>query len=107
MKTLKGYVKKKTRPKRSMIERYIIKEALGFSTKYLQDFTTTKRRVWDEEEDQCMFDEMVERNGCPIKLSVNLRNMAHSFVLQNVELMVPWHLYATLNFILNILKFQT
>jgi len=42
MKTLKGYVKNEARPKRSMIEGYAIEEALGFCTKYLQDFTTTK-----------------------------------------------------------------
>jgi hypothetical protein len=51
-----------------------------------------------------MVDEVVERNGHPRKLCVELRNMAHSFVLQNVELMAPWCLYATLNSILNIFK---
>ncbi len=51
MKTLKGYTKKKTRLERSMAKSYAIKEALGFCTKYLQDFTTTKQRVWDEKED--------------------------------------------------------
>jgi hypothetical protein len=45
--------------------------------------------VWDEKEDQCMVNEVVESNMHPRKLSANLRNMAHSFVLQNVELMVP------------------
>jgi hypothetical protein len=62
--------------------------------------------VWDEKEDQCMVDEVVEGNGHPQKLSVNLWNMAHFFVLQNVELMAPWCLYATLNSILNIFNFQ-
>ncbi len=90
-----------------MAEGYAIEEALGFCTKYLQDFIVTKRRVWDEKKGQCMVDEVVERNGCPRKLNVGLRDMAHSFVLQNVELMASWNLYATLNSILNIFKFQT
>jgi hypothetical protein len=42
MKTLKGYVKNKKRPKISMAEGYAIEEALGFCTKYLQDFIATK-----------------------------------------------------------------
>jgi hypothetical protein len=41
------------------------KEALKFCTKYLQDFTTTKQKMWDEKEDLCMADEVVEGNGCP------------------------------------------
>jgi hypothetical protein len=32
MKTLKGYVRNKVRPKRSMAEGYTIEEALGFCT---------------------------------------------------------------------------
>ncbi len=34
-----------------MAEGYAIEEALGFCTKYLQDFTTTKQKVWDEKEE--------------------------------------------------------
>jgi hypothetical protein len=63
--------------------------------------------VWDKKEDHCMVDEVVEGNGRPRKLNVDLRDMAHFFVFQNVELMAPWRLYATLNSILNIFKFQT
>jgi hypothetical protein len=43
----------------------------------------------------------------PQKLNADLRDTAHFFVFQNVELLVPWGLYAILNSILNILKFQT
>jgi hypothetical protein len=55
----------------------------------LQDFIVTKQRVWDEKKDQCMVDEVVERNGCPRKLSADLQDMARYFVFQNVELMAP------------------
>jgi len=43
-----------------------------------------------------MVDEVVEGNGHPRKLSVDLQDMAHFFVLQNVELMAPWCLYMPL-----------
>jgi hypothetical protein len=83
-------VRKKARPESSMVKGHTIEEALSFCTKYLQDFIATKQRVWDGKEDMFMVDKVVEENGHPWKLSVDLRNMAHSFILQNVELMGPW-----------------
>jgi hypothetical protein len=41
MRTLKGYVRNKARPKGSMAKGYTIEEALKFCTKCLQNFTTT------------------------------------------------------------------
>ncbi len=66
-----------------MVEGYTIKDVLGFYTKYLLDFITTKQNMWDDKENPCMF-EVVEGNGCPWKLHVDLWNIAHFFVLQNV-----------------------
>jgi len=87
LKILKGFVQNKARPKGSMVKGYALEEALGFCTKYIQGFTTTKERVWDDKEDPNMIDEMFEGNGRLQIMIANLRNMAHSFVLQNVELM--------------------
>jgi hypothetical protein len=39
-----------------------------------------------------MFDEVFEGNGHPHVMNINFWNMAHSFVLQNVELMDRWHM---------------
>jgi hypothetical protein len=39
-----------------------------------------------------MVGKVVEENGHPWKLSVDLQNMAHSLIFQNVELMTPWRL---------------
>jgi hypothetical protein len=41
LKILKGYVCNKTRHEGSMAKRYAFEEALGFYTKYLQDFSAT------------------------------------------------------------------
>jgi hypothetical protein len=65
MKTLKGYVKNKVRPEGNIVEGYAIEEVLGFCIEYLRDFTATKRKVWDDKENPCMVDEVVEGNGCP------------------------------------------
>ncbi len=75
-----------------MVEGYALEEALGFCTNYLQDFTATSWRVWDEKEDPCMNDEMLEGNGKAQLLIANLHDMAQSFVLQNVDLMSKWHM---------------
>ncbi len=48
--------------------------------------------MWDEKEDACMNDEVLEGNGRPRIMSANLRDMAHSFVLQNVVLMSTWRM---------------
>ncbi len=71
LKTLKGYVNNKARIEGSMEKGYAFEEALGFYTKYLQDFTTIQHRVWDEKEDQIMFDEMFEGNGHPRVMNVD------------------------------------
>ncbi len=65
LKTLKGYVQNKRRPKGSMVEGYALEEALGFYIKYLVDFTTMWCRVWDDKKNPCMFDEVLEGNGHP------------------------------------------
>jgi hypothetical protein len=69
-----------------MIEGHALEEALGFCIEYLQDFIATTQRVWDEKEDSCMNDEVLEGNGCEQIMIRNFQDMAHSFVLQNMEL---------------------
>lgn len=38
MKVLKAYVWSMAKPKRSMVESYVLKKALGFVTKYMHEF---------------------------------------------------------------------
>jgi hypothetical protein len=73
-----------------MVERYALKETLGFCTKYLVDFTTIRHWMWDDKEDPSMFDEMFEGGGHPQILTTNLRDMAYFFMFQNVGLMALW-----------------
>ncbi len=75
---------------RSMAKGYALEEALGFCTKYLQDFTATRIRVWDNKEDLTMVDEVFEGGGHPRLMDVKFQNTAYSFVLHNVKLMATW-----------------
>jgi hypothetical protein len=90
MKTLKGYIRNKVRMERNMAKGYALEEALGFCTKYLQDFTTTRRRVWDDKENLTMVNEILEGGGHPLLMDADFQDMAYSFVLHNVKLMATW-----------------
>jgi hypothetical protein len=48
--------------------------------------------MWDDKKNTCMNDEVLEGNVKVQLLTTNLHDMAHSFVLQNVELMFEWHM---------------
>ncbi len=73
-----------------MVEGYALEEALGFCTEYIQDFTATRQRVWYDKEDPTMTNEVLEGGGQPQFMITNLQNMAHSFVLQNMELIYDY-----------------
>ena len=60
-----------------------MEEALGFVTEYMADYNLTSRRVWDSKEDPMMLDEIVEGKGRLRKLSSQLRQWMHEFVLNN------------------------
>jgi len=44
---------------------------------------STKKRVWDVQEESIMHDEILEGNGHLCKLSVGLKGWAHTFVFHN------------------------
>ncbi len=90
LKILKGYVQNKVRPEGNMAKGYALEEVLGFCTKHIQDFTTTRLRVWDDKQEPAMIDKVLKGDGWPQFMITGLPDMAHSFVLQNVELMATW-----------------
>jgi hypothetical protein len=89
MKALKWYVRNVAWLEGSMATRYVIEEALGFCTEYIQDVKFT-RRVWDDKEEPTMHDEILEGNGCSCRLNANLKSWAHTFVLHNAATTQPW-----------------
>jgi hypothetical protein len=83
MKALKGYVQNMAQPKSNMAIGYAIEEALRFCAKYIQQVKST-RRVWDDLEKPTKHNEMFKGNGCPYRLSVDLKSKALcTFVLHN------------------------
>ncbi len=44
---------------------------------------------WDDKEDPTMHDEILEGNGHPCRLNVDLKAWAHTFVLHNVIALGP------------------
>lgn len=96
MKSLKDYVRTNARPEGSMAEGYAMEDTLGFCMEYMTRYKPTSRRVWDQEEDQSMYDEVVEGGGVRRPMSEELRKWTHSFVLQNAAVLEPYRRYRCL-----------
>ena len=82
-KTLKGYVRNLAKPEGCITQGYQTEEALGFITEYMKDYNLTTRRVWDNEEEPTLVDEILEGKGKQKVLSDALRSSMHEFVLDN------------------------
>ena len=82
-KRLKGFVRNLARPEGSISQGYQVEEALGFVTEYMTEYNPTSRRVWDSKEDPTMTDEIVEGKGRTRRLSNQLQQWMHDFVLDN------------------------
>lgn len=93
MKSLKDYVRSNARPEGSMAEGYGMEDTLGFCTEYMTRYTATSRRVWDKEEEQSMYDEVVEGYPARRPMSEEVRNWAHSFVQENAAVLEPYRRY--------------
>ena len=94
LKTLKGYVRQRAQPEGSMARGYIMEEALGFCTEYMQNCTMTSRRVWDDKEEPSMNDEVLQGKGRRRILSPELQQWIHEFVLNNAEILQDYREYA-------------
>lgn len=73
LKALEGYVWNHATPQVNLGEGYAIDEALHFCREYMQLYTITSRRVWDDMEDPIMNDEILEGVGRPKILTHELQ----------------------------------
>ena len=90
LKTLKGYVRQRAQPKDSMAQGYIRDEALGFCIEYMQGCQLMEHRIWDDKEDPTMNNEVIEGKGRVRRLTLELREWIHEFVLSNAEVLQPY-----------------
>ena len=51
-----------------MCEGYLVQEAIGFYTEYMKDFSSVNRHVQDDDEDERVAGELLERNGHLFKI---------------------------------------
>ena len=94
MKTLKGYVRQRAHPEGSMARKYIMEEALGFCTEYMQNCTVTSHRVWDDKDEPSTNAEVLQGKGRRRVLSPQLQHWIHEFVLNNAEILEDYRKYA-------------
>ena len=90
IKSLMGFVRNKTRPEGGTAEVYALKEALGFCIKYMQEFASTRRRVWNSYEEPRMTEEVPEGKGKLRRFSARLRGWAHNYVVNNATSAQAW-----------------
>jgi hypothetical protein len=90
MKTLKDFVRMYAKLEASMAEGYIITETLGYSIEYMQRFSGTRQRVWDEKEEPRMYDEIVQGGGWNRPMRDRFQNWIHDFVLDNSADFQAW-----------------
>jgi hypothetical protein len=97
MKVFKGYVRNRSRPEASMAEGYMVDETIGFVTEYLQDFRHVRQRIWDADEEEGVYGEVLEGAATRLTLDPVTREVAHQYVITNVACLAPWVRYTTLN----------
>ena len=73
-----------------MAEGYAMSETLGYCTEYMQRFQGTRRRVWDDKEEQRMVDEVVQGSGWRRPMLQQFRAWAHNFVINNSLDLTDW-----------------
>jgi len=73
-----------------MAKGYAMSETLGYCMEYLQRFQGTCRRVWDDKEEQQVNDEVVQGSEWPRRMSEELREWIHQFVLSNSADLEQW-----------------
>jgi hypothetical protein len=80
-----------------MAEGYILDKTIGFVTKYLQDFCHVRRNIWDVDEEEGVYGEVMEGAATKLTLDPVARDVAHQYVITNVACLAPWVQYTTLN----------
>jgi hypothetical protein len=56
----------------------------------MMDFSNVNRCVWDDDRDERVVGELLERNGHCFKLSYEDRTAIHAYVLQNTSSFDKW-----------------
>jgi len=85
MKTLKGFVKNKAKPKGSMAYGYLKEESIGFLNEYLSKYTPTTKRAWDDNEEPAIYDEILEGGKRDRPMSLHFQKLIHGFILDSTE----------------------
>lgn len=82
---LKKFVRNRYRPEACMATGYLAEEALGFVTDYTSLSPYIKRRIWDMEEDDKVYGEVLEGGRRNVRLDEHDRLQIHRYVIWNSE----------------------
>jgi len=104
MKVLKGFVKNKTKPEGSIAYGYMREESIGFMNEYLSAYNATMKRLWDNEEEPSMNDEILEGSKINHPMSPEFQRLIYSFILDNTAHMEPCQRYVITSLSNNVIS---
>jgi hypothetical protein len=56
----------------------------------MDQFQPSNMRIWDSDEEENVYGEVLEGASTRIELTITQQNMAHNYVLNNTNIMAPW-----------------
>jgi hypothetical protein len=70
-----------------------MEEALEFCTKYMQRFQSMEQWVWDDCDDQNMYNEVLQGYRHMRTMIADLGDYTHSFIIKNAITLEPWWIW--------------
>ena len=93
MMMLKNHVKNRARPEASIAQGYSLEETMGYATSYMHGYEAVRRRIWNEDPEDCEEYEVLEGAAVDVILSRSERDALHKFVLRNSTLTATLYRY--------------
>jgi len=83
-------VRNQARLEASMVLGYVLDETLAFVIEYMQMFTHVRHQVWDGDEEEKVYGEVLEGFGSKFRLLPSAHDLAHQYVFTNATCLTPW-----------------
>ncbi|MCO5547670.1 hypothetical protein L7F22_001121 [Adiantum nelumboides] len=91
MKTLKGFVRQRARPKGSMAEGWMVQESCVFISEYLTRSQNNIIELWNIKDDERVVSEVPQGNGVVKRFSEAEQTKVSDYCMMNTDIMQRWY----------------
>ncbi|MCO5586268.1 hypothetical protein L7F22_040207 [Adiantum nelumboides] len=91
MKTLKGFVRQRARPKGSMAKGWMVQESCVFISEYLTRSQNNIIELWNIKDDERVVSEVPQGNGVVKRFSEAERTKVSDYCMMNTDIMQRWY----------------